>query len=114
MSDIYDDFSFTCPDIPPLSPVSDHSPSSPSTKTPIPHNTETITLDLSTHIHNSPPSEPPLRRSTRQHTAPQWTKDYICSLVSYIEYPLQYQCFLSQVSNLVEPTTYKEVVLDPE
>ncbi|XP_075473458.1 uncharacterized protein LOC142504488 [Primulina tabacum] len=77
--------------------------------------------------HISPPIPP--KRSSRQSKPPIWTKDFICStlttsspatipydLSKYLSYnhiSPSHQSFLASISQLTEPTSYKEASADP-
>ncbi|CAM8920282.1 unnamed protein product [Rhodiola kirilowii] len=86
-----------------------------------------ITTNTSSQSSPEPPAVcPTLRKSSRPHHPPKWTKDYVCNtmtkltsphlienFISYTKCSLQHQNFLHQISDIKEPSSYNQAHKDP-
>ncbi|KAL0361708.1 UNVERIFIED_CONTAM: Retrovirus-related Pol polyprotein from transposon RE1 [Sesamum radiatum] len=94
------------------SPSSPTTTQSPPTPAPAPSNPSSVALQSSSTIN------PPLRKSTRTLTKPQWLNDFVCHTSSSVPnvYHLTpaYAYFIASLSTLQEPRTYKQAAQHQE
>ncbi|KAL0463233.1 UNVERIFIED_CONTAM: hypothetical protein Slati_0210900 [Sesamum latifolium] len=93
-------------------------PSSPTTTqflptpAPAPPSTSSAALQLSSAVN------PPLRKTTRTITKPQWLNDFVCHTASSVptvhHLTPAYACFVASLSTLQEPRTYKQAAQHQE